>query len=57
MKVESTNNIQMLHKGVTENSQKYMKDKEAERVKTALETKPTVSSFVDVKGNYFDAKA
>jgi hypothetical protein len=57
MKIESTNNVQMLHKGVVENSQKYTQAKEAERTKAALETKQSVSSFIDVKGSQFDAKA
>ena len=57
MKIDSTSNVQTLYKGVIENSQKYMQSKEIERTKTALETKQTVSSFVDVKGTQFDAKA
>lgn len=57
MKIDTSSNVQMLHKGVVENSQKYTQAKEAERTKAALETKQTVSSFVDVKGSQFDSKA
>lgn len=56
MKIESTNNVQMLYKGVMDNSDKYSKAKEVERQARALETENSVSSFVDNKGSYFDAK-
>jgi hypothetical protein len=46
----------MLYKGVVDNSDKYVKGKEAERQKAALETTQTVSSFIDTKGNNFDTK-
>jgi len=57
MKIESTNNTQMLYKGTADNSEKYTKAKELERQKAAIETKNTVSSFVEKKGSYFDANA
>jgi len=56
MKIESTGAKQMLYKGVAENSNSYTKGKEVERQKLALETKNTVSSFLENKGTYFDAK-
>ena len=56
MKIESSNNVQMLYKGAVDNADKYTKAKEVERQKSALETKNTVSSFVGNKGSYFDAK-
>jgi len=56
MKIENTTNVQMLYKGVADNSDKYVKGKEAERQKAALETNQTVSSFIDTKGNNFDTK-
>jgi len=56
MKIESTNNVQMLYKGAVDNADKYTKAKEVERQKAALETKNTVSSFVENKGSYFDTK-
>ncbi len=57
MKIDSTNNIQMLYKGSVDNSEKYTKAKEVERQKAAVETPNTVSSFVEKKGSYFDASA
>jgi len=57
MKIENTTNVQMLYKGVAENSQKYVQSKEVERNKAAVETKQTVSSFLENKGVYFDVKA
>jgi len=57
MKIENTTSVHMLYKGVAENSQKYMQGKETERKQAAVETKQTVSSFIDTKGTYFDKKA
>ena len=57
MKIENTNNVNMLYKSVSENSQKYMKSREIERQQEAIETKNTVSSFLESKGSYFDTKA
>ena len=57
MKIESTNSIQMLHKGVMENTEKFNKGKETEREKSALETKSTIKTFAENKGVYFDTKA
>jgi hypothetical protein len=56
MKIENTTNVQMLYKGVADNSANYTKTKEAERQKAALETNQTVTSFIDTKGNNFDTK-
>ena len=57
MKIESTNSIQMLHKGVMENTEKFNKGKETEREKSALETKSTIKTFAENKGVYLDTKA
>ncbi|HNX25133.1 MAG TPA: hypothetical protein PKG60_13890 [Spirochaetota bacterium] len=57
MKIDTTSNVQMLYKGVVDNSDKYTKGKETERQKAALDTKQSVSSFVENKGAYFDTKA
>jgi len=56
MKVESTTTSHMLYKGVTENSDKFTKSKEVERQKAAVEKETGVSSFLENKGIYFDAK-
>lgn len=57
MKVESLGSKQMLHKGVSNNSENYTKEKETERQKMAVEPKQKVSTFSENKGTYFDAKA
>ena len=59
MKVEGTNSVQMLHKGVVETAQSQFKEQEAARLKATLgqETKKTVSSFIENKGIRFDVKA
>lgn len=58
MKIENinTNTMQMLQKGVLENSENRIKALEAQRMKEALETKKTVSSLIENKGIYFDTK-
>jgi len=57
MKIDNTSSVNMLHKGVMENSEKLLRGQETERKQAALETKQTVSSFIDTKGAYFDSKA
>ncbi len=57
MKIDKTDSVQMLQKGVFENSDKRIREQESKRIKTALETEKTIKTFKDTRGINFDAKA
>jgi len=59
MKVDNTGSSHLLYKGPIENSDKFIRGKEVERVQEANATPSTASVFMDtsIQGSVFDAKA
>ena len=60
MKIDNTSGAShLLYKGSVENSERYMRGKEVERVQQANATPSTASAFMDssIQGSVFDAKA